>query len=307
MKLVILDIQTCSPDDLFINGLSDLVEAVAYGYTSPDLIYERCKDAEMILTNKTVIDRKLMEQLPRLRYIGVLATGYNVVDIDAAHERGIVVTNIPSYSTMSVAQMVWAHLLNIVNRVDYYAQQNREGRWCRNQDFCYYDFPHHELDGKVFGIVGTGNIGRAVARIAEAFGMRVIGVNSKNMNQLPDLLRESDVVSLHCVLNDKTKELINSDTLALMKQSAILINTGRGGLINEQDVADALNQGRIAAYAADVLSVEPPSADNPLFQAKNSYLTPHIAWATVEARQRLLHIAIDNIRTFLNGEERNNV
>ena len=257
-----------------------------------------------------------MSALPQLKYIGVLATGYNVVDIDAAKSHGIVVTNIPAYSTSSVAQMVFAHLLNITQRVGYYADENRQGRWTKSADFCYWDTPLMELDGKKMGIVGFGNIGQATARIAQAFGMEVCVVTSKEQSSLPagmkkmeldELFTSCDVVSLHCPLTPTTKEMVNANRLKLMKPQAILINTGRGPLINEQDLADALNEGRIAGAGLDVLSVEPSQKDNPLLSAKNCFITPHIAWATKEARIRLMNIAVENLKAYQEGHIINNV
>ena len=266
----------------------------------------------MVLTNKVVVSKEVMDQLPHLKYIGVLATGYNVVDIEAAHQRGITVTNVPAYSTESVAQMVFAHLLTVTNRTEHYAQENRQGRWSRNADFCYWDFSHMELAGKTFGIVGLGNIGRRVAEIALAFGMKVKAVSSKTTLpaciekvSLEALLATADVLSLHCPLTDSTRHLINADTLAKMKSSAILINTGRGPLIDDQAVADALAEGRLAAFCADVLTQEPPLADNPLLKLPNAFITPHIAWASKEARVRLIQVATSNVRAFLSGTPQN--
>jgi glycerate dehydrogenase len=244
----------------------------------------------------------------------VLATGYNVVDIAAARERGIVVTNVPAYSTESVAQMVFAHLLTVTNRTEHYAVLNRQGRWSSNPDFSYWDTPLHELAGKTFGIVGLGNIGSRVAQIALAFGMKVVALTSKSALpagiqkvSLDELLTASDVVSLHCPLTDTTRHLINARTLQMMKPSAILINTGRGPLVNDADVAEALSTQRLYAYCADVLTTEPPQADNPLLCQSNAYFTPHIAWASVEARVRLLQTAIANVRAFANGTPQNTV
>lgn len=269
-----------------------------------------------MLTNKVVLDSSVLNQLPRLMYIGVLATGYNVVDLEVASRQSIIVTNIPSYSTDSVAQMVFSHLLNIVNRTDHYAQENRNGRWSKNQDFCYLDHTLSELAGKRMGIVGLGNIGMAVAKIALAFNMEVIAYTSKSEEELPEGVRSvtmeelftgSDVISLHCPLTESTRHLVNASRLRTMKPSAILINTGRGPLVCDQDVADALNSHTIAAYAADVFTEEPPKADNPLLSAKNCYLTPHIAWATYEARQRLINICVENVKAFIEGEPKNQV
>ena len=240
--------------------------------------------------------------------------GYNVVDIETAHERGIIVTNVPAYSTESVAQMVFAHLLTVTNRTEHYAIQNRQGRWTSNSDFCYWDFPHMELAGKTFGIVGLGNIGRRVAEIALAFGMQVKALTSKSADTLPagirkadleELLATSDVISLHCPLTDTTRHLINHETLSRMRPSAILINTGRGPLVDDQAVASALAEGQLAAFCADVLTEEPPKADNPLLSQPNAFITPHIAWATQEARTRLLQVAISNVKAFLNTKPQN--
>lgn len=316
MKIVILDGFTVNPGDLSWSALESLAEVEVYDRTSEDQIVPRCKGAEIVLTNKVVLDSSVLNQLPRLMYIGVLATGYNVVDLEVASRQSIVVTNIPSYSTDSVAQMVFSHLLNIVNRTDHYAQENRNGRWSKNQDFCYLDHTLSELAGKRMGIVGLGNIGMAVAKIALAFNMEVIAYTSKSEEELPEgvrsvtmeeLFTSSGVISLHCPLTESTRHLVNASRLRTMKPSAILINTGRGPLVCDQDVADALNSHTIAAYAADVLTEEPPKADNPLLSAKNCYLTPHIAWATYEARQRLINICVENVKAFIEGEPQNQV
>ena len=312
MKIVILDGFTANPDDLSWAELEALGQVTVYERTLPSETVARAAEADMVLTNKVVVSREVMDQLPHLKYIGVLATGYNVVDIEAAHQRGIIVTNVPAYSTESVAQMVFAHLLTVTNRTEYYAQENRQGRWSRNADFCYWDFSHMELSGKTFGIVGLGNIGRRVAEIALAFGMKVKAVSSKTTLpagiekvSLEALLATADVLSLHCPLTDSTRHLINADTLAKMKPSAILINTGRGPLIDDQAVADALADGRLAAFCADVLTQEPPLADNPLLKQPNAFITPHIAWASKEARVRLIQVATSNVRAFLSGTPQN--
>ena len=316
MKIVVLDGYGLNPGDLSWSAWEALGELMVYDRTSPSELLERSVGAEVLITNKTLITAENMAELPSLKYIGVLATGYNVVDIDAAKARGIVVTNIPAYSTASVAQMVFAHVLNITQRVGYYANENTQGRWTNNADFCYWDTNLIELDGKKMGIVGYGNIGKATARIALAFGMEVLAYTSKEQKDLPqgvrkvtldELFSESDVVSLHCPLTPDTKELVNAERLKTMKPSAILINTGRGPLVNEQDLANALNEGRIAGAGLDVLSVEPSLADNPLLSAKNCFITPHIAWATKEARTRLMDIAINNLRAYQEGNVINNV
>ena len=314
MKIVILDGYSANPGDLSWKALEQYGELTVYDRTKPSETVERAADADIVLTNKVILGRDEICQLPQLKYIGVLATGYNVVDTEAAHQRGIIVTNVPAYSTESVAQMVFAHLLTVTNRTEHYAIQNREGRWSKNPDFCYWDEPLTELAGKTFGIVGLGNIGKRVAQIALAFGMKVKAVTSKPATSLPDgvekamldeLLATSDVLSLHCPLTDTTRHLVNAETLSKMKPTAIVINTGRGPLVDDQAVADALQEGRLQAFCADVLTTEPPSADNPLLAQPHAYITPHIAWASTEARVRLLQIAIDNVRAFVNGKPQN--
>ena len=310
MNIVILDGYTANPGDLSWGSLKELGEVTVYERTRREEIAGRAADADIVLTNKVVMDREMMALLPRLKYIGVLATGYNVVDIEAARERDIIVTNVPAYSTESVAQMVFAHLLTVTNRTEHYAQQNRLGRWAENRDFCYWDTELTELAGKMMGIVGLGHIGRRVAEIALAFGMQVKAMTSKKAEELPagiqkaelqSLLASADVVSLHCPLTEGTKHLIHRETLRLMKPSAILINTGRGPLVDDEALAEALNEGRLRAYCADVVTEEPPKADHPLLHAPNAFITPHIAWATVEARKRLLQTAIGNVEAFVNG------
>ena len=316
MKIIVLDGYGLNPGDLTWKGFEELGELTVYDRTSPSELLERAAGAEALVTNKTLITSENMDALPDLKYIGVLATGYNVVDIDAAKARGIVVTNIPAYSTASVAQMVFAHILNITQRVGYYADENKQGRWTKNADFCYWDTHLVELQGKKMGIVGFGNIGQATARIAQAFGMEVGVYSSKPQFALPsgikkmeldELFGECDVVSLHCPLTPDTKEMVNAERLSKMKPNAILINTGRGPLINEQDLADALNEGKIAAAGLDVLSVEPSVEGNPLLGARNCFIIPHIAWATLEARTRLMDIAVQNLKSYQKGQIVNNV
>ena len=316
MKIVILDGYTANPGDLSWKELESLGELTVYDRTKPSETLARIADADIVLTNKVVIGREMIAQLPQLKYIGVLATGYNVVDIEAAHERGIIVTNVPAYSTESVAQMVFAHLLTVTNRTEHYAVANRNGRWTENPDFCYWDFPHTELAGKTFGIIGLGHIGQRVAQIALAFGMKVKALTSKPTEALPaglekasleELLVTSDVLSLHCPLTENTRHLMNADTLRQMKSTAILINTGRGPLVDDQAVADALAEGRLAAFCADVLTEEPPKTDNPLLKQQNAFITPHIAWASTEARIRLLNVATANVQAFLGGDPINMV
>ena len=311
---VVTDEDEVNPGDLSWDELKTMGEVTVYDRTCPIETVARAAEADIVLTNKVVIGKEEMAQLPHLKYIGLLATGYNLVDIEAAHERGITVTNVPAYSTESVAQMVFAHLLTVTNRTEHYAIANREGRWTNNKDFCYWDFPHMELSGKTFGIVGLGNIGMRVATIANAFGMQVCAYTSKSQDQLPSFIEKksqealfsgSDVISLHCPLTPDTHHLINSETLQKMKTSAILINTGRGPLVDDQAVAEALAEGRLAAFCADVLTEEPPKATNPLLYQPNAFITPHIAWASTEARARLLRVAINNVRSFLNGHPQN--
>ncbi len=315
-RIVTLDGYGLNPGDLSWENMAELGELTVYDRTAPDEIVSRATGAEIVLTNKTPLTQETMEKLPQLRYIGVLATGYNIVDTEAAKKRGIVVTNIPAYSSESVAQMVFAHLLNVASDVANHSQSVKAGEWANCKDFCFLKSPIFELAGKSIGIVGFGNIGSTVARIAHAFDMKVYAKTSKRKEDLPDyvepvtletLLAESDVITLHCPLTDSTRNLINRETIALMKPTAIVINTGRGPLVNEQDLADALNNGRIKAAGVDVLSQEPPRADNPLIQARNCYITPHIAWATFEARNRLMKIATDNIRQYLAGNTVNQV
>lgn len=314
--IVILDTFTTTRNDLNWQQLEAIDTVVAYDRTPAALTVERCKDADIVLTNKVVLGAAEIAQLPKLRYIGVLATGYNVVDLAAAKERGIVVTNIPAYSTDSVAQLVIAHLLNVVGRVDHYARENRNNRWCNEPDINYLDHQWRELAAMRLGIVGMGNIGTAVSRIALAFGMEVVAYSSKPQEKLPQGVKKADldtlystcdVISLNCPLNDDTKWMINADSLAKMKPSAIVINTGRGPLVNEDDMAAALRNGTIAAYCTDVIAQEPPVNGNVLFSLPNCYVTPHIAWATYEARQRLIGICTDNVRAFLEGAPINTV
>ncbi len=316
MKIVILDAYTVDQNELSWDDLKELAEVERYERTAPEEIIARCKGAEIVLTNKVVLDASILNMLPRLQYIGVLATGYNVVDLEVASKQNIVVTNIPAYSTESVAQMAFCHLLNIVGRVDHYAQSNRAGKWSASKDFCYLDHNLFELHGKKMGIIGLGNTGMATARIALGFGLKVFAFTSKDEENLPSgivkadidsIFSDCDIVSLHCPLTESTKYLVNEERLSTMKKSAIIINTGRGPLVDEEALANALNNNLIAAYGADVLSTEPATADNVLLSAKNCYLTPHIAWATREARQRLIHICINNVKAFMDGEPINQV
>lgn len=317
MTLTILDAYTANPGDLSWAPLERLASSSSvYDRTPDDQVIERASDCELVLTNKTVLSADTIAALPKLKYIGVLATGYNVVDIAAAKERGIVVTNVPGYGTPSVAQAVFALLLELANHVGLHAQTVRDGRWSQCADFCYWDGTLVELEGRTLGILGYGTIGERVAKIALALGMRVIA-NRRTWRDEPlpgvekasleDILAQSDVLSLHCPLTDDTKHLIRAETIAQMKPSAFLINTARGPLVHEQDLADALNSGRLAGAGLDVLSTEPPPPGNPLFTAKNCLITPHIAWASREARARLIDIAAGNVKAFLDGKPVNRV
>ncbi len=308
MRIVVLDGYCLNPGDLSWEKLKLLGEFTVFDRTPANLTIERAKNADALLTNKTILNAENMAQMPNLKYIGILATGYNVVDLNYTNNHEIVVTNIPAYSTSSVAQMVFAHILNITNSVDFHSQIVHNGEWTRSIDFCFWRKPQIELAGKTIGLVGLGNTGMATARIALAFGMKVIAVTSKKnlSNDIKhvsynELWQQSDIISLHCPLCADTKQIINADSLSQMKPTAILINTGRGPLIDEQALANALNTGKIAAAAVDVLSTEPPKADNPLLTARNCFITPHIAWATAEARQRLMDIAAGNLQSFING------
>jgi glycerate dehydrogenase len=314
MRLVVLDGYTLNPGDLDWSGLRALGECEIHERTPPGLVVARAQQAEIVLTNKTVLSREVLAQLPLLRYIGVLATGYNVVDVAAARERGIPVTNVPTYGTASVAQMVFAHLLNLTQRVADHAQSVRAGDWARCPDFCYWNSPLIELAGLTMGLVGFGRIGRETGKLARAFGLNVIFHDTFATAVPPEegravdldtVFRQSDVVSLHCPLMADTQRLVNRTRLGLMKPTAFLINTSRGPLVDEAALAEVLNAGRIAGAGLDVLCVEPPRPDNPLLTAKNCFITPHISWATRAARQRLLEMAVANLRAFLAGQPRN--
>ena len=311
MKIVVMDGKGVNPGDMSWKQIQQFGELIVYERTASEEIIDHVGDAEIVLTNKTVFDEDTIAKLKNVKYIGVLATGYNVVDLKAASKRGIVVTNIPAYSTDSVAQMTFAHILNVTNQVDHYARASRDGEWSRCPDFCYWDKPLVELAGKTIGIIGLGNIGMKVANIALNFGMNVIAYTSKEPKEIPNginkasidnILSDSDIISLHCPLTKQTRELINKDSIAKMKRSVIVVNTGRGPLVKEEDVANALHNGLIGAYCADVMCSEPPSADNPLFVEQNAYITPHVAWASKEARIRLMDIAEKNIHSFLSGK-----
>lgn len=315
MRIVVLDGYTLNPGDLSWNGLNALGEVMVYERTAESQIVDRATDADIVLTNKTPLSAATLQQLPKLRYIGVLATGYNIIDIQAAKEHNILVTNVPAYSTQSVAQLVFALLLEFCHRVQQHSDSVVKGDWSGSIDFCYTVSPLMELSGKTIGLIGLGQIGKQTALIAQAMGMNVVATGSGRRTPEPvdgltwvpldELLQQSDVISLHCPLTPETKELINTERIALMKPTAILINTARGGLLNEADVAQALNQGRLAGAGLDVLTVEPPTTDNPLLLARNVLITPHIAWATKEARARLMTTAVSNVRAFVDGQPRN--
>jgi glycerate dehydrogenase len=312
-RIVVLDGHTLNPGDLDWAGVEALGELVVHARTPAEKIVERAAVADVILTNKTPLTAEIITALPRLRCIVVLATGYNVVDVAAAKARGIPVCNVPGYGTASVAQHVFALLLELTQRAGHHAQTVRDGRWSACPDFCYWDFPLIELAGRTLGIVGYGEIGRAVARIGAAFGMEIIASTRTPRAleagvafvALDELFRRADVVTLHCPLTDDTRGLVNAARLATMKPGAFLINTGRGPLVVEADLADALNTGRLAGAALDVLSVEPPPRGNPLLAAKNCLITPHIAWATRAARTRLMDVVVENLRSFLAGKPQN--
>lgn len=310
MKIVILDGYSVNPGDLSWKALEETGELAVYDRTSAEDVINRAQGAEIILTNKVEISDDIMAELGSLKYIGVLATGYNIVDVKSAMNRGIIVTNVPAYSTDSVVQMTFAHIFNMTNRVAHYASENRSGRWSASKDFCYWDTPLAEIAGMALGIVGLGHIGYKVACVARSFGLDVFACTSKNSADLPvgiqkttfeGLLGISDILTLHCPLTSDTYKIINKDTLNMMKRGALLVNTGRGALVDEDAVADALVSGQLGGYGADVMMQEPPAADNPLFKAPNAYITPHIAWATVSARKRLIDVATDNVKAFVSG------
>jgi len=314
MNIVVLDGFTLNPGDLSWEAMKKFGNLTVYERTAPDKTLERAINAEIIFTNKTVIDRELIGRLPMLKFICVLATGTNVVDLDAAAEHGIVVSNIPAYSTDSVAQLVFAHILNFVNRIGQHAMEVSEGKWSACADFSFQSTPQTELAGKTLGIIGFGRIGKKVAEIGHAFGMKVIYYNRSPKpdmyewsiaKEMATVFRESDFLSLHCPLTSDTREFVNLSLLGIMKPSSFIVNTGRGGLINENDLATALNNGLIAGAGLDVLSMEPPSPGNPLLTARNCFISPHMAWATFEARSRLMQMAVQNLAAFLDGEPQN--
>ncbi|MEA5426667.1 D-2-hydroxyacid dehydrogenase [Arcicella lustrica] len=315
MKIVVLDGFTLNPGDLTWDTLHALGDVLIYDRTSPEEILERSLDAEILLTNKTPLRAEVISQLKSLKYIGVLATGYNIVDIEAAKNQGIFVSNVPAYSTDSVVQLTFALILELTLHVQKHSDAVREGKWANSKDFCFWDFPLIELAGKTIGIIGFGTIGQKVADVATAFGMKVIANSRRPTDQshrknfkwesISTLLEESDFVSIHCPLTAETQSLMNRENLQKMKSSAFLINTSRGPIIVDEDLAEALNNNTIAGAGIDVLSVEPPQKNNPLFTAQNCIITPHIAWATKEARTRLLAIALENISAYQSGNPKN--
>ncbi len=314
VKIVILDAYTANPGDLDWGGFESLGQLQTHDRTPPRLVIERASDAEIVLTNKTVIDAEAINCLAKLRYIGVLATGYNVVNLVAAGARGVPVTNIPAYSTPAVAQMVFAHVLNLTQHVSAHAGSVRRGDWAKCPDFCFWNEPLTELKGQTFGVIGLGQIGRETACLAKAFGMQVIAYNHRPPKELPDSIEmveldevfcQSDILSLHCPLTEKNHHLVNVDRLKKMKTNALLINTARGPLVNTEALAWALHNGEIAGAGLDVMETEPPPAGHPLYSAPNCHITPHIGWATQAARKRLIKIAVDNVKAFLNGNSVN--
>ena len=316
MKIVVLDGYAGNPGDLSWDALGKLGELTVYDRTpaDTDLVTERIGDAEIVFTNKTPLSRQVLTACPKLKFVGILATGYNIVDVDAAKELGIPVCNVPGYSTDAVAQMTLALLLEICLHVAHHSQQVHAGQWSNSRDFCFWDYSLIELAGKTMGIIGFGSIGQKVGTLAKCLGMKVLATGSRPTEagraigeyvDLDTLLRESDVISLHCPLFPENREMINKESIAKMKDGAILLNTARGALIVEQDVADALNSGKLYAAGLDVAAVEPLPATSPLIGAKNCIMTPHIAWATKEARQRLMNIAVHNLEAFLAGKPEN--
>lgn len=310
MRIVVLDGYTLNPGDLSWDDLTSLGECSIHERTSAEETVQRSAEAEIVITNKTVLDADVIAQLPNLKYIGVLATGYNVVDIETAARRGIPVTNVPEYGTASVVQMVFAHILNFYNHVAEHSTSVSKGNWSRSKDFCFWEYPLIELQGKTMGIVGLGKIGSSVATAAVAFGMRVTAHNRSHPSVIPEgvgmatleqIFEESDIVSLHCPQTEHNRGFVNEELLGLMKRNAFLVNTSRGPLIDETALADALNRELIAGAGLDVLAKEPPDPDCPLLTAKNCFITPHIAWATHGARKRLLEVTIGNVKAFLNG------
>ena len=317
MKIVILDSYAANPGDLSWDDFKKLGELIAYDRTPQELVVKRCQDADIIISNKAVLDAETLKQLPKLKYIGMLSTGYNVVDTAAAAELGITVCNVPTYSSSAVAQMTFALILEICNRVSLHSESVHNGEWCSCPDFCFTKAPLTELYGKTIGIIGYGKIGAETAKIADAFNMNILcftphtkpqpNLKSFKFVSLDELAANSDIVTLHCPLTPQTEKMINADFIAKMKNGAIIINTSRGQSVDEAALADALNSGKLSAAGLDVLACEPPKPDNPLLKCKNCFITPHISWASTETRHRLLGIVLDNLKAFLDGNPQNKV
>ena len=315
MKIVLLDGYASNPGDMDISAFYELGDFTAYDRTAPELVVERIGDAEIVILNKIKLDAEIMDKCPKLKYIGVLATGYDVVDIAAAKERGLIVTNIPAYSTPSVVQHTFALLLELCCSIAIHNRSVKEGKWSSCPDYTYWERPLIELSGKTMGIIGLGQIGSAVSKVALSFGMNVLacasrprkesGIDGVRMAELDEVLAVSDVISLHCPLTEDNKNLIGAAAISKMRDGAIVINTSRGGLINEEDMANALKSGKLGGFAADVLATEPPVNGSPLFQAPNCVITPHIAWAPFESRARLFNTAIENVRSYIAGRPQN--
>ena len=318
MKIVILDAFTCNPGDLTWDALKEFGELTVHDRTLIEEVIERCSECEIVLTNKVVLNHEILDQLPKLKYIGVLATGTNVIDLEYASERGICVTNIPGYGTDSVVQHILAFILHFSSKVSIHDEAVHQGDWVNSKDFSFTLGTLNELSGSTLGIIGLGTIGRKLAKVADAMGMKIIAAHQSSMNRLElpyevewlpvdEVFARSDFLSLNCPLTPETEKVVNAERLQKMKNSAVIINTGRGPLVDEQALADALNVGTIAGAGLDVLSAEPPATDNPLLTAKNCVITPHIAWASLQARRRLLAIAAENLSAYLNGDALNRV
>ncbi|MEO8774295.1 MAG: D-2-hydroxyacid dehydrogenase [Gelidibacter sp.] len=316
MKIVVLDAFAMNPGDLSWDALTQLGETQIYERSSLEETKKRIADADIVLTNKSILNKELINAAPNLKYIGVMATGYNIIDITAAHKRNIIVTNVPSYSTVSVAQLTFAFILELTNHTALYAESVKNGDWVKSKDFSYHLKPIMELHDKTLGIIGFGQIGKAAAKIAIAFGMKVIASHKHPDRDRMEGVKfvdekacfgEADIISLHCPLNENNQQFVNKELLLTMKPTSFLINTSRGGLINEQELTDALNKEIIAGAALDVLSAEPPKSSNPLLRAKNCIITPHVAWATFEARNRLMNVVANNVKSFLEGKPINRV
>lgn len=317
MNIVILDAYTSNPGDLNWDRFKQFGNLIAYDYTPPEMIVERCKDADAIIDNKVIISDEIIEKLPKLKYIGMLSTGFNVIDIESAKKHGIVVSNVPTYSTSAVAQLTFALILETYNQVGIHSNSVHNGEWSSCRDFCYQKTPLIELQNKTLGIIGFGKIGNAVAKIADAFGMNILcyvpsqkaqpDYNNFRFVSLDELVKKSDIISLHCPLTPETKNMVNADFISKMKSNAIIINTSRGQAVDEKALADAINNGIISGAGVDVLSTEPPKKDNPLLTCDKCFITPHIAWAGFETRKRLLDVVYDNLSAFVNGKPINTV